>query len=62
MEVYNICALSYYMLVLIEMDISGLYLVFLPISFRAIVTNRKNFQTFLMADCETVTEFERAVL
>lgn len=46
------------MLVLIEMDISGLYLVILRILLRAIVTNRKNFQTYLMVDCETVTEFE----
>ena len=32
------------MLVLIEMDISGLYLVILRILLRAIVTNRKNFK------------------
>ena len=50
------------MLVLIEMDISGLYLVILRILLRAIVTNRKNFQTYLMVDCETVTEFERGLL
>ena len=50
------------MLVLIEMDISGLYLVILRILLCAIVTNRKNFQTYLMVDCETVTEFERGLL
>ena len=50
------------MLVLIEMDISGLYLVILRFLLRAIVTNRKNFQTYLMVDCETVTEFERGLL
>jgi len=51
------------MLVLLEMDISsGLYLAILHISFRAIVTNRKNFQTYLMVDCETVPEFELGLL
>ena len=57
MEVYNICTLSY-----VGSHRDGyfwLYLVFLRISFRAIVTNRKNFQTYLMVDCETVRIWTR---